>query len=234
MAGLIPVPDKAWGSFIHHQQDDVSEMDQELLEELRVVLENELIREKLSEFGLSSEEIIHRIEQLSPEEKQIVLDELQTVQAGGQWEGLFIILVAIYVIGTIVMLISVFISLGKGIIGLPKALSKQNDAREKSVSFGRATDTDFPPYKGRVKVLIKEEPEENFIYIGQVSIRDVVAGANKEKRKKRLLHLMKKEAAKYGADTIILSTSVPDKDLRNYLHWSAQAYRTQEEVENTN
>ena len=87
MAGLIPVPDKAWASFISHQPERTYELDPESIKTLQIVLENELIAEKLSELGLSSEEVIHRIEQLSPEERQIVLEELKTVQVGGDAAG---------------------------------------------------------------------------------------------------------------------------------------------------
>ena len=62
MAGLIPIPEKAWASFISHQPEKASELDPESLEILQTFLENELIEEKLSELGLSSEEVIHRIE----------------------------------------------------------------------------------------------------------------------------------------------------------------------------
>lgn len=71
MAGLIPVPEQAWASFISNQSEEVRELDQESLEALQTLLENELIAGKLSELGLSFGEIVHRIEQLSPEERQI-------------------------------------------------------------------------------------------------------------------------------------------------------------------
>jgi hypothetical protein len=81
MVGMIPVPVEA--SFIQYRQEDLSDMNQNSLETMRTLLENELIVEKLAELGLSSEEIFYRIDQLNPEERQIVLNQLEGVQSGG-------------------------------------------------------------------------------------------------------------------------------------------------------
>ena len=103
MAGLIPGPMEARASFISPQPKEMSKLDPESMEALRVALENELIVEKLSELGLSSEEVNHRIEQLSPEERQIVLEELKTVQIGGTPKGILAaILVIWWVMGPII------------------------------------------------------------------------------------------------------------------------------------
>lgn len=81
MVGMIPVPVEA--SFIQYRQEDLSDMNQNSLETMRTLLENELIVEKLAELGLSSEEIFYRIDQLNPEERQVVLKQLEGVQSGG-------------------------------------------------------------------------------------------------------------------------------------------------------
>ena len=83
MAGMIPGPDKARASFISYQSEIVNELDSESLEILRTALENELIAEKFSELGLTQEEIIRRVVQLSPGEREVVLEKLDTIQQGG-------------------------------------------------------------------------------------------------------------------------------------------------------
>jgi len=83
MIGLISFPKTAWASFISHQSENAIELDSEFLETLRTVLENELITEKFSELGLTQEEIIRRVEQLSPGEREVVLENLDTIQCGG-------------------------------------------------------------------------------------------------------------------------------------------------------
>ena len=104
------------------------------------------------------------------------------------------------------------------------------------ITFSRASDLVFPPYEGKIKVVIEKEPEGSYILIGTVCIRDVVGGAKKEKEKsgkillrrmKEAARRMKKEAAKYGADAIELITDEPER-IGNYLSWCARAYRTQE------
>ena len=81
MVEMIPVPVEA--SFIQYRQEDLSDVNQNTLETMRALLENKLIADKLSELGLSSEETFYRIDQLNPEERQIVLKQLEGVQSGG-------------------------------------------------------------------------------------------------------------------------------------------------------
>ena len=87
VAGLIHVPEIAWASFIFSQSEEIRELDQEPFEVLQTFLEHELIAEKLSELGLSTNEIIQRIEQLSPEERDAVLANLEMLQKGGDVEA---------------------------------------------------------------------------------------------------------------------------------------------------
>jgi hypothetical protein len=232
MAGLIPGPEMVWASFLHHQQEGLSEMDQESMEDLRVILENELIREKLSVLGLSSAEIIHRIEQLSTEERQIILEELQSVQLGGNGSEILIwIGILLYILVEIGEVVGGYVNLFKDIASLggeKKAKGEKEAKKDRpGVTFDRANDIYFPPYEGWVKVLIEEEPEEKFIYTGTVNIRSGLAITNEKSRNKILLKWMKEEAAYYGADTIILSTSEPERDSlypRHVWHWSARAF----------
>ena len=229
MAGLIPVPETAWASFIYYQSEKTNELDPESLEVLQTVLENALITEKLSELGLTEKEIIHRIEQLSPEERQIVLEKLESVQAGGQFE----VLVVIILICLIYMLVVSAAALAVGITKIPEGLRKVKKKREKSITFHSTTNTYFAPYEGEIKVLKEKEPEGSFIHIGRVCIEDFVSGANKEKRGKILLRRMKEKAADQGANTIGLHKDEPIRQSGSLcLSWCAEAYRTQD-IENT-
>jgi hypothetical protein len=180
MAGLIPVPETAWASFIYHKPEKTNELDPESLEILQTLFENELIAEKLSELGLTEKEIIQRIEQLSPEERQIVLEELKSVQAGGQFEALaviiFICLIYMFFVSTYALVV--------GITKIPEGLRKIKNKREKSVRFHSATDTYFAPYKEEIKVLKEKEPEESFIHVGQVCIDDFVSGPIRKRGEK--------------------------------------------------
>ncbi len=111
MIGLLPVPKEARASFISNQPQEITEMDQESLEALRTVLEQELIAEKLSKLGLTGEEVIQRVEQLSPEERELVLEKLDTIQSGGFIEDLpvgFRIAVLVF-IGVFVLIIHILI-----------------------------------------------------------------------------------------------------------------------------
>ena len=89
MVGLFPGPMQARASFISHQTEETTELDAESLETLRMVLEHDLIAEKLSELGLTEEEVIQRVEQLSPDEREIVLEKLDAIQSGGDDLSLF-------------------------------------------------------------------------------------------------------------------------------------------------
>jgi len=96
MTGLVSSPKAAMASFISHRSELVNDLDSESLKILRTALENELIAEKFSELGLTQEEIIRRIEELNPEEREVVLEKLDTIQRGGNdLEGLVDMLVIV-------------------------------------------------------------------------------------------------------------------------------------------
>lgn len=215
MAGLIPVPETAWASFIYHQPGKTNELDHESLEILQILLENELITEKLSELGLTEKEIIQRIEQLSPEEREIVLDELKDVQKGGRWSVVFILLLIIWI----------FVDFVRGMERLkssPFTTKTPRDAsfKNQDLSFLKRTESDFPRYEGEVRVLVRKVPEEDSIWVGSIYVQ------TKSKRVS-LFEKMKKEAAKHGADTITLYTDEPTWTESGWRDWSAEAYRTQ-------
>jgi hypothetical protein len=75
---------EARASFISLKAMETEELDKVSLENRRIALENELIMEKLSELGLSDVEIDQWISQLSRDEREVVLKELETIQNGGQ------------------------------------------------------------------------------------------------------------------------------------------------------
>ena len=59
--------------------------------------ENEIILDKLSDVGLPPEEATAWIERLDPEERKVVIEELNTVQEGGNISLLAAIIVLLYI-----------------------------------------------------------------------------------------------------------------------------------------
>ena len=102
-----------------------------------------------------------------------------------------------------------------------KDVEDSNGPYVKGVTFYKATNSDFPRYKGEVNVLLEEESVEDSIWVGSVYVQI-------KAKKKRLLKRMKDEAAKYGADTIITFEDKPERTKSGWLYWSAKAYRTQD------
>jgi hypothetical protein len=228
MAGLIPGPMEARASFISYPSKEIEKLDQESLETLRIVLENQLIAEKLFELGLSSEEIIHSIEQLSPEERQVVLENLQSVQVGGA--DVFSILLAGMIIGFLLQ-VFLFPLLIIAELAEKKKVKEVKGVREEmegrpyieSFSLYDSTDNDFMPFEGEIKVLKGDENVldlEKGILIGRIEV--IGSGTMEE-----VLELFKKEAANLGADTLILK-SEPKQMNEGYLFWSGRAYKTKD------
>ena len=177
MTGIIPHPREVWASFIPYSPKEVRELDEESLKTIQTALENKMISEKLSELGLTEEEVILRVEQLNPEEREVVLEKLETIQSGGFAEPIILLIAAI-----IYVPIAIIVSITKAIF-FPSSLKSH---RSKAITFNKASDSNFSPYKGKVKVLIEEEAEGNFIYIGKIDLRTSSA-ISKEKRNKIFL-----------------------------------------------
>jgi hypothetical protein len=226
MTGLIPVSREAHASFIPQQPDDIRDLDPGSLEALRTVLEHDLIAEKLSELGLSKEEILQRVEELSPEEREEVLANLNTVQAGGfvqfiiwyeEKKNLIHLFIGVWFLVHILMIVKAF---PRG-----RSESKVKISKVKGIEFWEAGDVDFPPYHGEVEVFyLPYDPPEGSILVGGVD-------ATRELDPKALLALMKKEAARNGADTLIFYYEEPSDDGVRF-YWNARAMRTQDPIEN--
>ena len=227
IAGILPGPMEARASFISHSLEITTELDAESLGTIRTVLENELITEKLSELGLTEEEVIQRIEQLDPKEREIVLEKLDSINSGGDGDPILALIIIIVLLP--------FILVGAILVGIYKYIDesyekkvKKNDkATDKKTSFSKSQGIDLPPFEGNVKVYDEVDPEESFIYIGKVNLRTSSA-ITKEKRNKIFLKWMKREASENGADVIILLTVEPVPGVSRSYYWSARAYRTLE------
>ena len=234
MAGLIHYPDQACASFIRNSREDLQEMDQDSLEALRAVLEDELLKEKLSELGLTKEEIIQRVEQLSPEERKIVLEKLDTIQSGGDsdWllesllqSGLVLLVIIVKPIESLVVIVTIYL--------LASAITPPYPNKRR-VIFIKQNDQIRSTWKGDVEVFL-EEPEENYIVLGRIELEDFKSVGT-------MLSRMKKSAAKNGANAIILENENPSyftKEMRgerfteDWKSWSARAIRIEEEEEDT-
>jgi hypothetical protein len=83
LAGFIVVPREAEASFISHTPKELSGLEQGALETLQIAFENELVTERLSELGLTKEEVIQRLNRLNPDEREIVLRNLDNLHPGG-------------------------------------------------------------------------------------------------------------------------------------------------------
>ena len=73
------------------------------LSAIQSVLESKLVQQRLSDIGLTSEEVLQRLQQLSPQQLHQVATHLDEIQAGGD-SGLGII-VALLVIAILVVVL---------------------------------------------------------------------------------------------------------------------------------
>ena len=90
LSGIAMVPTTVNAAYIPSSKVNLSEIDSDVLSEVRVALENDLLAERLGELGLSSEEIQSRIDALSPDEHEAVLADMERIQAGGDGTGALI------------------------------------------------------------------------------------------------------------------------------------------------
>ncbi|MBN2720882.1 MAG: PA2779 family protein [Proteobacteria bacterium] len=83
LSGAVLFPGTVRAAFVSPSEGALAGMDGDVLSSVTLALEDELLSERLSRAGLSSEEIKARLESLSPDERQAVLDQLESLQAGG-------------------------------------------------------------------------------------------------------------------------------------------------------
>jgi len=98
LSGFVMLPATAQAGFISPSEGTLVEMDADVLTTVREALEEGILTEKLTALGLSADEITARLDALTPDERQVVLADMEQIQAGGD-------LVSILVIVALVLLI---------------------------------------------------------------------------------------------------------------------------------
>ena len=83
LSGLFILPAAAQAAFISPSEGTLATMDVDTLATVREALEKGLLTEKLTALGLSADEITARLDALTPDERQAVLDDTDKIQAGG-------------------------------------------------------------------------------------------------------------------------------------------------------
>ncbi|UCF30008.1 MAG: PA2779 family protein [bacterium] len=101
-AGVFTVPAVAKAAFIPNAGRYV-DGNADGIDQLKQVLENELLRGKLSGLGLSQEEIAGRIDSLTAQERRAVLADLDRIQAGG--DGLGTVLTVALIVLVVVLIL---------------------------------------------------------------------------------------------------------------------------------
>ena len=102
LSGVAFVPATVNAAFISSTETHLGNTDINALSTARYTLESDLLREHLGKLGLSPAEIKSRLESLSPEEHQAVLEDMEKIQAGGDGMGT---LVSLAVLVLLVILI---------------------------------------------------------------------------------------------------------------------------------
>jgi hypothetical protein len=98
-AGAFSLPAIAQAAFISSSENGMKGVTPGSVEEIKAMLEDELITEHLSDLGLSPPEIEDRLISLSSEEREMFAAELGTVQTGGNSiVNLLILCVLVYFI----------------------------------------------------------------------------------------------------------------------------------------
>ena len=83
LSGLFILPAAVQAAFISPSEGTLAGMDIDNLVTVREALEKGLLTEKLTALGLSADEITTRLDALTPDERQAVLDDVDKIQAGG-------------------------------------------------------------------------------------------------------------------------------------------------------
>jgi hypothetical protein len=87
LSGFAALPSAAHAAFISTSESVLAELDVTGVEGIRAALEDDLLTERLSALGLSSEEIQARLDSLTVEERQAVMTDVEKLQAGGDAVG---------------------------------------------------------------------------------------------------------------------------------------------------
>ncbi len=97
---LISLPAQGWAMFIPAGQGTTGAARQADIRAIQKTLESAVVKQRLMDFGLSSEEAMARIDTLSDEQVHQFASKLDSLQAGADDVGalVFLLLVAIIVI----------------------------------------------------------------------------------------------------------------------------------------
>jgi hypothetical protein len=103
LSGFLLLPAAAQAAFISPSQEALAGLDSDTLTTVREALENGILTEKLTGLGLSPDDIRARLDALTPDERQAVLDDVDQIQSGG--DTLVTVLVVILLVILILKLL---------------------------------------------------------------------------------------------------------------------------------
>jgi hypothetical protein len=222
LADALPSPAGAWASYIQHHDSGLAELDRQAMAALKSALEDELIADQLAQLGLAEEKIFARLHRLTPEEKEMVLAQLETIQAGGYTEGFIVGIMEAYLLYAMVIIFLIALILGGTVKGLD-AINKNYEGKRMDLEFYPVEGVGFPSFGGEVKVYNPgHELSGNAVLVGSVY-------ATQRMEREDLLDLMKEEAAANGANILVLMAGDPETVSYNWHRWSARAYRLEAE-----
>lgn len=102
LSGLFVLPATVQAAFISPSEGALAGMDVDTLAATREALEKGVLTEKLTALGLSPDEIVARLDGLTPDERQAVLDDVDKIQAGG--DGVVTVLLVVLLVVIILKL----------------------------------------------------------------------------------------------------------------------------------
>ena len=95
LSGFVMLPATAQAGFISPSEGTLVEMDADVLTTVREALEEGILTEKLTALGLSADEITARLDALTPDERQVVLADMEQIQAGGSTIVTVLVIIAL-------------------------------------------------------------------------------------------------------------------------------------------
>lgn len=100
LLSAFPAPE-GWAMFL--SSNETASFRQEDLTKIQTVLESKVIRQRLSDLGLTQEEITSRLSQLSDSEVHQVASKIDSLYAGGDGLGVVIALLVIAILVVILL-----------------------------------------------------------------------------------------------------------------------------------
>lgn len=102
LSGLFLLPPAANAAFISTSKGTLAALDADALTNMKTALERGVLEEKLANLGLSAGEISKRLDAMSAEERQAVLEDVNRIQAGG--DGIVTLLIVVLLVVLILKL----------------------------------------------------------------------------------------------------------------------------------